>query len=88
LRRQADTTSRSASEKTVPGGWSGDDARDDRCRRHPDQLLDGGRRRSLGALTSRHLYWSRIWQPVIGGIAAVGLSPVAADFPGFGAVRG
>ena len=29
-------------------------------------------------------YWSRVWQPVLAGIAAVGLRPVAVDFPGFG----
>ncbi len=29
-------------------------------------------------------YWSRVWQPVLEGIAAVGLRPVAVDFPGFG----
>jgi pimeloyl-ACP methyl ester carboxylesterase len=29
-------------------------------------------------------YWSRVWQPVIDGIAAAGLRPVAVDFPGFG----
>jgi pimeloyl-ACP methyl ester carboxylesterase len=29
-------------------------------------------------------YWSRVWQPVLDGIAAKGLRPVAVDFPGFG----
>jgi len=29
-------------------------------------------------------YWSRVWQPVLAGIAAVGLRPVAVDFPGCG----
>jgi pimeloyl-ACP methyl ester carboxylesterase len=29
-------------------------------------------------------YWSRVWQPVLDGIAAAGLRPVAVDFPGFG----
>ena len=29
-------------------------------------------------------YWSRVWQPVLGDIAAAGLHPVAVDFPGFG----
>jgi pimeloyl-ACP methyl ester carboxylesterase len=29
-------------------------------------------------------YWSRVWQPVLAGIAAAGLRPVAVDFPGFG----
>src|SRR6202007_2471745 len=33
-------------------------------------------------------YWSRVWQPVLEGIAAVGLRPVAVDFPGFGRSRG
>jgi len=26
-------------------------------------------------------YWSRVWQPVLDGIAAAGLRPVAVDFP-------
>ena len=29
-------------------------------------------------------YWSRVWRPVLDGIAAAGLRPVAVDFPGFG----
>jgi pimeloyl-ACP methyl ester carboxylesterase len=29
-------------------------------------------------------YWSRVWRPVLNGIAAAGLRPVAVDFPGFG----
>src|ERR1700726_1162913 len=29
-------------------------------------------------------YWSRAWQPVLDGIAAAGLRPVAGDFPRFG----
>src|SRR6201997_1144014 len=29
-------------------------------------------------------YWSRVWLPVLDGIAASGLRPVAVDFPGFG----
>jgi pimeloyl-ACP methyl ester carboxylesterase len=29
-------------------------------------------------------YWSRVWQPVLEGVAAAGLRPVAVDFPGFG----
>jgi pimeloyl-ACP methyl ester carboxylesterase len=29
-------------------------------------------------------YWSRVWQPVLDGIAAAGLRPMAVDFPGFG----
>ncbi len=29
-------------------------------------------------------YWSRVWKPVLDGIAATGLRPVAVDFPGFG----
>src|SRR3981189_3210118 len=28
-------------------------------------------------------YWSRVWQPVLDGIAAAGLRPVAVDFRGF-----
>src|SRR5258705_7856987 len=33
-------------------------------------------------------YWSRVWQPVLDGIAAAGLRPVAVDFPGFGCSGG
>jgi pimeloyl-ACP methyl ester carboxylesterase len=29
-------------------------------------------------------YWSRVWQPVIGPLAARGLRPVAVDLPGLG----
>jgi pimeloyl-ACP methyl ester carboxylesterase len=29
-------------------------------------------------------YWSHVWQPVLEGVAAAGLRPVAVDFPGFG----
>ncbi len=29
-------------------------------------------------------YWSRVWLPVLDGIADAGLRPVAVDFPGFG----
>jgi pimeloyl-ACP methyl ester carboxylesterase len=29
-------------------------------------------------------YWSRVWQPVLEGLAAAGLRPLAVDFPGCG----
>ena len=29
-------------------------------------------------------YWSRVWQPVLDGLAGAGLRPIAVDFPGFG----
>ncbi|RDI43660.1 alpha/beta fold hydrolase [Nocardia mexicana] len=29
-------------------------------------------------------YWSRVWQPVLGRLAAAGLRPVAVDLPGLG----
>ncbi|MFG3339497.1 alpha/beta fold hydrolase [Glycomyces sp. NPDC048151] len=29
-------------------------------------------------------YWSRVWQPVLGGLAEAGLRPVAVDLPGLG----
>ncbi len=29
-------------------------------------------------------YWSRVWQPVLGRLAAAGLRPLAVDFPGMG----
>lgn len=29
-------------------------------------------------------YWSRVWLPVLGSLAAAGLRPVAVDFPGMG----
>jgi pimeloyl-ACP methyl ester carboxylesterase len=33
-------------------------------------------------------YWSRVWQPVLDGLVAAGLRPVAVDFPGFGRSAG
>ncbi|NUP69576.1 MAG: alpha/beta hydrolase, partial [Nonomuraea sp.] len=33
-------------------------------------------------------YWSRVWQPVLGGLAAAGLRPVAVDLPGLGRSEG
>jgi pimeloyl-ACP methyl ester carboxylesterase len=36
------------------------------------------------ALLLHGTYWSRVWQPVLDGIAGAGLRPVAVDFPGFG----
>ena len=33
-------------------------------------------------------YWSRVWQPVLDGLAATGLRPVAVDFPGLGRSAG
>src|ERR1700745_81002 len=33
-------------------------------------------------------YWSRVWQPMLDGVAAAGLRPVAVDFPGFGRPAG
>jgi pimeloyl-ACP methyl ester carboxylesterase len=54
-------------------------------------LVDGVRISYLTAGEGGHLllllhgtYWSRVWQPVLDGIAAAGLRPVAVDFPGFG----
>jgi pimeloyl-ACP methyl ester carboxylesterase len=29
-------------------------------------------------------YWSRVWLPVLDGLAEAGLSPIAVDFPGMG----
>ncbi len=66
-------------EKTMSEGSSGDNARDDRGRRHPDQLPDRGRGRPL-VLLLHGTYWSRVWQPVLDEIAAAGLRPVAVDF--------
>lgn len=33
-------------------------------------------------------YWSRVWQPVLDGLAAAALRPVAVDFPGLGRSAG
>lgn len=33
-------------------------------------------------------YWSRVWQPVVGRLAAAGLRPVAVDLPGCGRSAG
>ena len=58
-------------------------------------LVDGARISYLTAgegvrlvLLLHGTYWSRIWQPVLDGIAAAGLRPVAVDFPGFGRSEG
>ena len=45
---------------------------------------DGGRL----VLLLHGTYWSRVWQPVIDGLAAAGLRPVAVDFPGLGRSAG
>src|SRR6266404_2993241 len=49
----------------------------------PISYLTAGRGGSL-VLLLHGTYWSRVWQPVLDGIAAAGLRPVAVDFPGFG----
>lgn len=49
----------------------------------PISYLTAGDRGPL-VLLLHGTYWSRVWQPVIDGIAAAGLRPVAVDFPGFG----
>ncbi|WP_084525303.1 alpha/beta fold hydrolase [Nocardia vaccinii] len=33
-------------------------------------------------------YWSRVWLPVLGGLAEAGLRPIAVDFPGLGCSGG
>lgn len=33
-------------------------------------------------------YWSRVWLPVLGGLAAAGLRPLAVDLPGLGRSEG
>jgi pimeloyl-ACP methyl ester carboxylesterase len=49
----------------------------------PISYLTAGEGSSL-VLLLHGTYWSRVWQPVLDGIAAAGLRPVAVDFPGFG----
>jgi quercetin dioxygenase-like cupin family protein len=49
----------------------------------PISYLTAGERVPL-VLLLHGTYWSRVWQPVLDGIAAAGLRPVAVDFPGFG----
>ncbi|HWW84145.1 MAG TPA: alpha/beta hydrolase [Vicinamibacterales bacterium] len=49
----------------------------------PISYLTAGRGGPL-ALLLHGTYWSRVWQPVLDGIAAAGFRPVAVDFPGFG----
>ncbi len=49
----------------------------------PISYLTAGKGGSL-VLLLHGTYWSRVWQPVLDGIAAAGLRPVAVDFPGFG----
>ncbi len=33
-------------------------------------------------------YWSRVWLPVLGGLAEAGLRPIAVDLPGLGRSEG
>src|SRR6201990_3409849 len=49
----------------------------------PISYLTAGEGSSL-VLLLHGTYWSRVWQPVLDGIAAAVLRPVAVDFPGFG----
>jgi pimeloyl-ACP methyl ester carboxylesterase len=49
----------------------------------PISYLTAGKGGPL-ALLLHGTYWSRVWQPVLDGIAAAGFRPVAVDFPGFG----
>jgi pimeloyl-ACP methyl ester carboxylesterase len=49
----------------------------------PISYLTAGERGPL-VLLLHGTYWSRVWKPVLDGIAAAGLHPVAVDFPGFG----
>jgi len=49
----------------------------------PVSYLTAGERGPL-VLLLHGTFWSRVWQPVLDGIAAAGLRPVAVDFPGFG----
>ena len=49
----------------------------------PISYLTAGERGPL-VLLLHGTYWSRVWQPVLDGIAAAGLRPVAVDFPGCG----
>jgi pimeloyl-ACP methyl ester carboxylesterase len=49
----------------------------------PISYLTAGKGGSL-VLLLHGTYWSRVWQPVLDGIAAAGLRPVVVDFPGFG----
>ncbi|MFI7124610.1 alpha/beta fold hydrolase [Nonomuraea sp. NPDC050153] len=45
--------------------------------------LTGGERGPV-VLLLHGTYWSRVWAPVIDGLAAAGLRPVAVDLPGLG----
>jgi len=49
----------------------------------PISYLTAGEDGSL-LLLLHGTYWSRVWQPVLEGLSAAGLRPVAVDFPGFG----
>ena len=53
----------------------------------PISYLTAGERGPL-VLLLHGTYWSRVWQPVLDGIAAADLHPVAVDFPGLGRSRG
>ncbi|GAB2714556.1 alpha/beta hydrolase [Nocardia thraciensis] len=50
---------------------------------HPASYLTAGRG-GPPVLLLHGTYWSRVWQPVLGRLAAAGLRPVAVDLPGLG----
>ena len=50
----------------------------------PVSYLTAGDQTGPVLLLLHGTYWSRVWQPVLDGLAGAGLRPIAVDFPGSG----
>jgi pimeloyl-ACP methyl ester carboxylesterase len=54
----------------------------------PAAYLTAGRADAPAVLLLHGTYWSRVWQPVLDGLAGAGLRPIAVDLPGLGRSAG
>ncbi|MEU7558256.1 alpha/beta fold hydrolase [Streptomyces eurythermus] len=54
----------------------------------PASYLTAGGEDAPAVLLLHGTYWSRVWLPVLGDLAAAGLRPIAVDLPGLGRSAG
>ncbi|WP_181797616.1 alpha/beta fold hydrolase [Streptomyces sp. WELS2] len=54
----------------------------------PASYLTAGGEGAPAVLLLHGTYWSRVWLPVLGDLAAAGLRPIAVDLPGLGRSAG